>query len=61
MARAVSRLAQSEGVTPTPLANAWLLKLRESVPYHRGRNRGLSVAVAISGRKIVTYRKKTAS
>lgn len=54
LASAVRSLATAPGITPTPLANVWVMKLETSVPYHRGRNSGLSVAVAVSGRKIVT-------
>ncbi|WP_269583341.1 helix-turn-helix transcriptional regulator [Roseibium sp. Sym1] len=55
----VRDLATSEGVTPTPLANVWVMRIGNNVPYHRGRNSGLSVAVAVSGRKIVTLDGRT--
>lgn len=54
LAVTVHRLAKSRGVTPTPLATTWVMKLQDSVPYHRGHNRGLCVTVAVSGRKVVT-------
>nr|MEC9421498.1 AraC family transcriptional regulator N-terminal domain-containing protein [Pseudomonadota bacterium] len=50
---AVRKFAKTEGVTPSPLGSVWALKLSECLPYHRGRNKGLSVAVAVSGLKRV--------
>jgi AraC-like DNA-binding protein len=54
LADAVWKFAQTDGVTPSPLASVWVLRLSECLPYHRGRNRGLSVAVAVSGLKRVS-------
>lgn len=54
LTNAIRTIAQADGVTPTPLSSVWALKISESVPYHRGRNSGLSVTIAISGRKSVT-------
>ncbi len=51
---AVRKFAKTEGVTPSPLGSVWALKLSECLPYHRGRNKGLSVAVAVSGLKRVS-------
>jgi AraC-like DNA-binding protein len=53
LALAVHAFAQKEGVTPSPFPSVWALKMSESLPYHRGRNAGLSVAIAVSGRKVV--------
>lgn len=55
----VRDLATLEGITLTPLANVWVMRIGSNVPYHRGRNNGLSVAVAVSGRKIVTLDSRT--
>jgi AraC-like DNA-binding protein len=53
LARAVHAFARKDGITPSPLSSVWALKMSESLPYHRGRNTGLSVAIAVSGRKVV--------
>lgn len=50
---ATRNLVKGEGVTLTPLPKVWVLKISQSVPYHRGRNAGISLAVAASGRKSV--------
>lgn len=47
-------LAKGEGVTLTPLPEVWVIKISQSVPYHRGRNAGMSLAVAAAGRKSVS-------
>mgnify|MGYP000604076563 CR=1 FL=1 len=54
LAEALWDFAGCEGVTPSPLESVWALRLSQTLPYYRGRNRGLSVAVSVSGRKIVT-------
>ncbi|CTQ55814.1 Bacillibactin transport regulator [Roseibium album] len=54
LARAVNTFARKDGITPSPLTSVWALKMSESLPYHRGLNAGLSVAVAVSGKKIVS-------
>ncbi|GAB2185387.1 AraC family transcriptional regulator [Roseibium sp. LAB1] len=54
LAHAVRTFATAEGVTLSPIATVWALRLSENIPYHRGRNRGLSIAVAVSGRKSVS-------
>lgn len=46
-------LAKHEGVTPTSLPNVWVMKISQPLSYHRGRNAGMSLAVATSGRKSV--------
>ncbi len=51
---AVRAFACNEGATPSPLGNVWALRLSECLPYFRGSSRGLSVAVAVTGRKVVT-------
>lgn len=52
--QAIPNLAKGEGVTLTPLPKAWVMKISQPAPYHRGRNAGMSLAVAASGRKVVS-------
>ncbi len=52
--QAIRNLAKGDGVTLTPLPQVWVMKISRSAPYHRGRNAGMSVAVAASGRKSVS-------
>jgi AraC-like DNA-binding protein len=54
---AIRSLARDEGVTLTPLPGVWVIKICRSTPYHRGRNAGMSLAVAASGRKSVSIGK----
>nr|WP_295891691.1 AraC family transcriptional regulator [uncultured Devosia sp.] len=54
---AVRDMARSEGVTLTPLPMVWAVKFSQSTPYYRGRNSGMSLAVAASGRKEVSVGK----
>ncbi len=51
--QSVCALAEGEGVTVTPLPNVWVMKMSQQAPYHRGRNAGMSLAVAASGQKSV--------
>ncbi len=51
--QATRRMAKDEGVTLSPLPNVLVMKIRQPMPYHRGRNAGMSLAVAASGRKSV--------
>jgi len=52
--QATRGLARDEGITLTPLPNVWVMKISRPMPYHRGRNAGMSLAVAASGCKSVT-------
>ncbi|WP_428643800.1 AraC family transcriptional regulator [Roseibium sp.] len=54
LADALKEFAPANGVTPSPIGSVWALRVSNCLPYHRGRNRGLSVTVAVTGRKIVT-------
>jgi AraC-like DNA-binding protein len=52
--QAIRSMAEGEGVTLTPLPKVWVMKISQPAPYHRGRNTGMSLAVAASGRKLVS-------
>ena len=53
----IRNLAECEGVTLTPIPRVWVMKISQSVAYHRGQNIGMSLAVAASGRKSVAIEK----
>lgn len=55
--QAVRNLVKAEGVTLTRLPMVWAVKFSRSAPYYRGRNSGMSLAVAASGRKEVSVGK----
>mgnify|MGYP000253509307 CR=1 FL=1 len=50
----IRALAREEDVTLTPLPGVWVMRIDRPLPYHRGRNAGMSVAVAASGSKSVS-------